>query len=149
MLLDGKKISEEIQAEIHKKVASLKGRKPGLAFLLVGDNPASKTYVKAKNKACGHVGIFSKTIELPASIAESDLIKQISAMNLDPTIDGILVQLPLPSHMDEKRVMESIDPKKDVDGFHPVNVGKMLLGEEGGFLPCTPLGIQVLLERAR
>lgn len=148
MLLDGKKISGEIQAEIHKKL-SLSKKKPGLAVLLVGDNPASKTYVKAKSKACDHVGIFSKTIELPASIAESDLLKQIDQLNRNPEVHGILVQLPLPLHIDEKKVMAAIDPNKDVDGFHPVNVGKMLLGEEGGFLPCTPLGIKVLLERSR
>ncbi|MBX7065900.1 MAG: bifunctional methylenetetrahydrofolate dehydrogenase/methenyltetrahydrofolate cyclohydrolase FolD [Parachlamydiales bacterium] len=148
MLLDGKKISAEIQAEIHKKVAAL-GRKPGLSVILVGDNPASKTYVKAKSKACAHVGIFSRTIELPATIAQSDLLKQIEMLNRDPEVNGILVQLPLPQHIDEKIIMASIDPKKDVDGFHPVNVGKMLLGEEGGFLPCTPLGIKVLLERSR
>ncbi|MBU6382974.1 MAG: FAD:protein FMN transferase [Verrucomicrobia bacterium] len=149
MILDGKKIGLEIQAEIQKKVAGLRGRKPGLTVILVGDNAASKAYVGAKNRACAAVGIVSKTMELPATIAEGDLIRHIEALNRHPEVDGILVQLPLPPHIDEQNIMEAIDPKKDVDGFHPINVGKMLLGQEGGFLPCTPLGIRVLLERAR
>ncbi len=149
MLLDGKKIAFEIQSEIASKVATLQERKPGLAFILVGKNPASQTYVKAKNKACLAVGMVSKTIELPETIAEIDLLKQIDQLNLAPEIDGILVQLPLPGHIDEKKITAAIDPAKDVDGFHPVNVGKMLLGIEGGFLPCTPHGIKVLLERCQ
>lgn len=147
MLLDGKKLALTIQGEIREKVATLESRKPGLAFILVGDNPASLSYVKAKNKACHAVGIHSKTIELPKTIALIDLLKAIEKLNLDPQIDGILVQLPLPGHIDEKVVTASIDPKKDVDGFHPINVGKMLLGIDDGFLPCTPHGIKVLLER--
>ncbi|MBU6447108.1 MAG: bifunctional 5,10-methylenetetrahydrofolate dehydrogenase/5,10-methenyltetrahydrofolate cyclohydrolase, partial [Verrucomicrobia bacterium] len=143
MILDGKKIGLEIQAEIQKKVAGLRGRKPGLTVILVGDNAASKAYVGAKNRACAAVGIVSKTMELPATIAEGDLIRHIEALNRHPEVDGILVQLPLPPHIDEQNIMEAIDPKKDVDGFHPINVGKMLLGQEGGFLPCTPLGIRV------
>ncbi len=146
-LLDGKKTANEIQAEIEKKVSSIEGRKPGLAFLLVGENPASQSYVRSKKKACASVGILSTVIELPASVAESDLLKQIASLNRNPAIDGILVQLPLPHHINEKLVTSAIDPLKDVDGFHPINVGKMLLGEEGGFLPCTPHGIQVLLEK--
>lgn len=148
MLIDGKKIANEIQADIAKKVEALPNRKPGLAFILVGDNPASQSYVRSKKKACASVGIVSTVIELPAMIAESDLIKQIEQLNQNPEVDGILVQLPLPSHIDEKIVTASIDPSKDVDGFHPINVGKMLLGEEGGFLPCTPHGVQVLLQRS-
>lgn len=149
MLLDGKKIANEIQADIEAKVSKIGGRKPGLAFILVGENPASQSYVKSKNKACSSVGIVSTTILLPATIAESDLLKEIEKLNRDPAIDGILVQLPLPKHIDEKVVTAFIDPSKDVDGFHPFNVGKMLLGEEGGFLPCTPFGIQVLLEKCK
>lgn len=148
MLIDGKKVAAEIQAELEKKIGALAGRKPGLAVILVGDNPASQSYVRAKRKACASVGIVSSLIELPASIAEMDLLKQIDALNHDPAVDGILVQLPLPSHIDEKKVTYAIDPAKDVDGFHPINVGKMLLGESGGFLPCTPHGIQVLLEKS-
>ena len=147
ILLDGKKIASEIQEEIAIKVAALPGRKPGLAFILVGENPASQSYVKSKKKACAHVGIVSTLIELPSSISERDLLKQIERLNQDPQVDGILVQLPLPLHIDEKIVTAAIDPKKDVDGFHPINVGKMLLGEEGGFLPCTPYGIKTLLQR--
>ncbi len=149
ILIDGKKIASEIQAEIAQKVLKLEERKPGLAFILVGENPASQSYVRSKKKACAETGIASTTVELPASISESDLLKQIDRLNRDPNIDGILVQLPLPSHIDERAVTCAIDPKKDVDGFHPLNVGKMLLGEEDGFLPCTPHGIKILLERCR
>lgn len=149
MLLDGKKIAAEVQVSIEKKVAAIAARKPGLAFVLVGENPASQSYVRSKRKACALVGIVSVVVELPGAIAESDLIKQIDRLNRDPEIDGILVQLPLPPHIDEKNITAAIDPAKDVDGFHPVNVGKMLLGEESGFLPCTPLGIKVLLEKCK
>ena len=149
MLIDGKKIAAEIQADIAKKVAEIQGRKPGLAFILVGENGASQSYVRAKKKACASALIISTVIELPASIAETDLLKQIDQLNQSPRIDGILVQLPLPPHINERIITASIDPAKDVDGFHPLNVGKMLLGEEGGFFPCTPLGIKVLLEKYR
>ena len=149
MLIDGKKIAGEIQAEIEKRIYEIQGRKPGLAVILVGANPASQSYVRSKRKACASVGIVSTVIELPATIAESDLLKQIDQLNRDPSVDGILVQLPLPHHIDEKIITAAISPAKDVDGFHPYNVGKMLLGEEGGFLPCTPHGIQVLLEKSK
>ncbi len=148
-LIDGKKIAAEIKDEIAQKVLQLQGRKPGLAFILVGENPASQSYVRSKKKACAETMIASTLVELPASISESDLLKQIELLNRDPQIDGILVQLPLPSHIDERAVTFAIDPKKDVDGFHPLNVGKMLLGEEDGFLPCTPHGIKILLERSK
>lgn len=147
MLIDGKKIANEIQAGIEREISAIQGRKPGLTVLLVGDNPASKSYVNGKKKACTSVGIISNIIHLPATIAESDLLKQIEMLNRDPAVDGILVQLPLPPHIDEKAITNAISPSKDVDGFHPINVGKMLLGEEGGFLPCTPHGIQVLLQQ--
>ncbi len=147
ILLDGKKIANEIQANIEQKIGNLKGRKPGLALILVGNNPASLSYVRSKRKACASIGINSTVIELSQAVAQSDLLNQIDQLNRDPKIDGILVQLPLPSHIDEKAIALAIDPSKDVDGFHPINVGKMLLGEEGGFLPCTPYGIQVLLEK--
>jgi methylenetetrahydrofolate dehydrogenase (NADP+)/methenyltetrahydrofolate cyclohydrolase len=146
-LIDGKKAALEIQSEIEGKISLIRGRKPGLAFILVGDHAASLSYVRSKKKSCGAVGIVSTVIELPKTIAESDLMKEIQKLNLDPAVDGILVQLPLPSHIDERMITASIDPKKDVDGFHPINVGKMLLGEEGGFLPCTPNGVHVLLQR--
>lgn len=147
-LIDGKKIANELQEEIKQQVASLQGRKPGLAFILVGDNPASQSYVRSKKKACAATGIASTLIELPASTTQAHLIEQIHLLNQDPGIDGILVQLPLPAHIDEKRITAAIDPKKDVDGFHPINVGKMLLGEEDGFLPCTPHGVQILLKKS-
>lgn len=149
MILDGKKIAAEIHAEIEQTVQALKHRKPGLAFILVGENPASQSYVRSKKKACTATGIASLLIELPSSASQQQLLHEIERLNRDPTMDGILVQLPLPSHIDEKIITHAIDPTKDVDGFHPVNVGKMLLGEEGGFLPCTPNGIKVILERSR
>lgn len=147
-LIDGKKIASEIQSDLAKRVAKIQGRKPGLAFILVGDHPASHSYVRAKNKACQETGIVSTTTQLPANIGESELLKEIDKLNRNPNVDGILVQLPLPPHIDERAVTAAIDPKKDVDGFHPINVGKMLLGDETGFLPCTPLGIQILLEKS-
>lgn len=147
MLIDGKKIALEIQSEIKDQVDKIQGRKPGLAFILVGDHPASLSYIRGKRKACRDTGIHSSVIELPASIAERDVLLEIERLNRDPSIDGILIQLPLPSHINERKVTSAIDPQKDVDGFHPVNVGKMLLGEEDGFLPCTPRGICVLLQK--
>lgn len=145
-LLDGKKIALEIQAEISREVVSLK-RPPGLAFILVGDNPASQTYVRAKKKACANTGIASTLLELPATIHEKELLECIHRLNEDPSIDGILVQLPLPLHIHDATIMLAIDPEKDVDGFHPLNIGKMLLGDPQGFLPCTPNGIKTLLKR--
>ena len=133
--------------DLRKKISSLGGRAPGLAFILVGNHPASQSYVRSKRKACELTGIQSTLIELPSSVSQEELSIQIHKLNVNREIDGILVQLPLPFHIRSEKVMSSIDPKKDVDGFHPINVGKMLLGEEGGFFPCTPLGIKVLLER--
>jgi methylenetetrahydrofolate dehydrogenase (NADP+)/methenyltetrahydrofolate cyclohydrolase len=147
MLIDGKKIALEIQAEIKSQVEKKQGRKPGLVFILVGDHPASLSYIRGKRKACQETGIHSSVIEFPASAAEKNVLLQIEKLNLDPLIDGILVQLPLPLHMDQKKITSAIDPTKDVDGFHPINVGKMLLGEDDGFFPCTPKGICVLLQK--
>ena len=147
MLIDGKKIALEIQSEIKGRIDKIQGRKPGLAFILVGYHPASLSYIRGKRKACRDTGIHSSVVELPASIAERDVLLEIERLNRDPSIDGILVQLPLPSHMNERKITSAIDPQKDVDGFHPVNVGKMLLGEEDGFFPCTPRGICVLLQK--
>ncbi len=146
-ILDGKKLSLSLQQDLQKKISLLTGRKPGLAFLLVGENPASKTYVQMKQKACAFVGIHSFFKHFPATIKESLLLEEIARYNQDPHVDGILVQMPLPEGIDAKKIMTAIDPSKDVDGFHPYNVGKMLLGEEDGFFPCTPLGIKVLLEK--
>ncbi len=145
-LLDGKALSEEILNDLKLKVSSHK-RKPGLAFYLVGENPASQIYVKMKAKACNFIGYYSRIIELPESISQKELVHEIEKGNKDAHIDGILVQMPLPKQIDPVTIMRSIDPNKDVDGFHPINVGKMLLGDEDGFLPCTPHGVKLLLER--
>ena len=147
-LIDGKKLAAETRAQIAAGVAALKAEKgvtPGLAVILVGDNPASVSYVTAKEKACTDAGMHSREIRLPAGVAEADLLAEIARLNADPAIHGILVQLPLPKGFDEKKVIDAIAPEKDVDGFTPVNVGRMLIGEEC-FLPCTPHGIIKLIE---
>ena len=146
-LIDGKKIASEILNELREKIFRF-SRPIGLAFILVGENSASKSYVSMKKKACLEVGIRSLVRELPPHTEASTLLEEIEQLNRDPMVDGILVQLPLPHHLDPLMVTRSVDPKKDVDGFHPVNMGKILLGEEDGFIPCTPRGIQVLLERS-
>ncbi len=146
-IIDGKKIAQELQAEIAHKISLLTKRKPGLAFILIGNNPASQTYVRAKKKACASTGILSTLLELPESTSQETLLAHIHELNQNPHIDGILIQLPLPLHIHDPIVMSAIDPNKDVDGFHPLNVGKMLLGEETGLLPCTPNGIKTLLQR--
>ena len=147
-IIDGKKLSAETRAEIARGVEALKAAKgivPGLAVILVGDNPASVSYVTAKEKACREAGMLSREIRLPASISEDELIGEIAKLNADPEIHGILVQLPLPKGFSEKRVIDAIAAEKDVDGFTPVNVGKMLIGDDC-FLPCTPHGIIKLIE---
>ena len=149
MIIDGKAIAASLCNEMEKTVKLCKGRKHHLAFILVGENPASQTYVRAKKKACALTGINSTLLELPATITQEELLSHVHSLNVHPEVDGILIQLPLPSHINEQAMMLAIEPTKDVDGFHPLNVGKMLLGEEGGFLPCTPHGIKVLLERSR
>ena len=147
-LIDGKKLAAETRAEIARGVATLKAEKgvtPGLAVILVGDNPASVSYVTAKEKACWEAGMLSREIRMPATVAEDELIAEIAKLNADPAIHGILVQLPLPKGFSEKRVIDAIAPEKDVDGFTPVNVGRMLIGDDC-FLPCTPHGILKLIE---
>lgn len=148
-IIDGKKLAARLRAEIAAEVAALKakGVTPGLAVVLVGDNPASVSYVTAKKKACAEAGMLSRELHLPADAPESDLLAAIAELNADTTIHGILVQLPLPKGFSEKNVIHAIAPEKDVDGFTPVNVGKMLLGEDC-FLPCTPHGILKLVEFA-
>lgn len=148
-LLDGKRIAAQIRLEVKQSVESLvqsRGLRPGLAFILVGDDPASKVYVRTKSKACEEVGFLSEELRLRAQSSEGELLERIRSLNDRQNIHGILVQHPLPSHMSEHRVYESIAPSKDVDGFHPCNMGKLLLGEPG-FVPCTPLGIVELLVR--
>ena len=147
-LIDGKKLAAETRAEIARGVVALqaeKGVTPGLAVILVGDNPASVSYVTAKEKACREAGMLSREIRMPATVAEDELIAEIERLNADPAIHGILVQLPLPKGFSEKRVIDAIAPEKDVDGFTPVNVGRMLIGDDC-FLPCTPHGILKLIE---
>ncbi|MEE9368639.1 MAG: bifunctional methylenetetrahydrofolate dehydrogenase/methenyltetrahydrofolate cyclohydrolase FolD [Pontiella sp.] len=148
-IIDGKKIAAEIRDELKEKVAVLKGQGilPGLGVILVGEDPASQSYVSAKEKACKNIGIFSDDNRLSAETTQEDLLAVVERMNNDPKINGILVQLPLPKHINEAAVLLAIDPDKDVDGFHPMNVGKMMVGEET-FLPCTPHGIVQMLMRS-
>ena len=148
-IISGAEIAEQIRQELRKDIASLKekGVTPGLAVVLVGEDPASQSCVRKKGKACEELGLLSQTIVKPADTSEEELLALIDSLNADPRIHGILVQLPLPKHIDENKVILRIDPNKDVDGFHPINVGKMLIGEPG-FLPCTPHGIQEMLIRS-
>ncbi len=144
-LIDGKKIATEIQERISKGITRLEGRLPGLVAILVGDHPASLAYVSKKSEQAELVGIRGEVIRLPETVSEESLLGEIDRLNADPEIDGILVQLPLPPHISSKKVISRIDPTKDVDGFHPINMGKLLIGEGDGFMPCTPLGIKELL----
>jgi len=147
-IIDGKALSDEIKKELQDDVKKLKskGITPGLAVVLVGDDPASHTYVKMKEKACELTGIYSIVHKMPSDISQEKIIETIKMMNENPNIDGILVQLPLPKHIDTDLILQTIDPKKDVDGFHPFNVGKLSLGLDG-FVPCTPLGVMKMLQK--
>ena len=147
-IIDGKQLAQNLRGEIAAGVESLKSEKgvtPGLAVILVGDNPASVSYVTAKEKACAEAGMLSREIRLPAETTEADLVALVRELNEDPAIHGILVQLPVPKHISDKAVIDAIAPEKDVDGFTPVNVGRMMIGERC-FLPCTPHGIIKLIE---
>ena len=149
-IISGTEIAKQIRAELKEEADNLRAKHnitPGLATVLVGEDPASKVYVGQKEKACKELGIYSERIDVAADTTESELLALIDRLNRDPKINGILVQLPLPKHIDEKKVLYAIDPAKDVDGFHPVNVGKLLIGAKC-FLPCTPHGIQELLVRS-
>lgn len=148
MIIDGKKISWEIKDEIKQKVAEYKekGVEITLAVVKVGNDPASAVYVRNKEKACEYVGITSRTLALPEETTEEQLLETVRELNEDESVNGILVQLPLPKHIDENKILLAIDSKKDVDGFHPVNVGKMVIGEDA-FLPCTPAGIVEMIKR--
>jgi methylenetetrahydrofolate dehydrogenase (NADP+)/methenyltetrahydrofolate cyclohydrolase len=149
-LIDGKKIAEDIKREVARATEQLKSRRgitPGLAFILVGENPASQAYVRMKGKGCDEVGFHSVTERLPAETPEADLLRLIDAFNSDSKIHGILVQLPLPPQIREDRVLNAIDYRKDVDGFHPINIGRLVSGQEC-LKPCTPLGVQELLIRS-
>ena len=149
ILIDGKKIAQDIRNELKMDIQKLKdeGKNvPGLVAILVGDDPASKIYVKSKGKACDEIGMRSKTEEIPASISEEELLNLIESYNNNTDYHGILVQLPLPEHIREDKVIEAISPRKDVDGFHPISVGKLVIGKDT-FRSCTPAGIQELLIR--
>lgn len=148
-LIDGTAVAAAVRAEVAEGAAAFlaaHGRRPGLRVVLVGDNPASRSYVTAKARAAAEAGIDAETLERPADLPEADLLALIRALNADPEVDGVLVQLPLPDHVDEAAVIRAVDPAKDVDGFHPENVGRLVLGEDT-LEPCTPAGIVELLRR--
>ena len=148
-IIDGKQVAADMRAELKEEVARLArdGIVPGLGVILVGEDPASQSYVKAKERACEEIGLFSDDNRLPADASQQELMAIVERMNNDPKINGILVQLPLPKHLNEAEVLLAIDPDKDVDGFHPMNVGRMVVGEKA-FLPCTPHGVIQLLLRS-
>lgn len=149
-LIDGVAIARSIRDEVTIEVAKLvaRGITPGLAVVLVGEDPASEVYVRNKGRACDEAGMHSVTIKLPATTTQAELLAEVKRLNDDPTIHGILVQMPLPKHLDPDVVIRTIRPAKDVDGFHPVNVGKSLIGDRDGFVPCTPAGVQEMLARS-
>ena len=147
--IDGKAFSQVILEKIREEHNQLKekyGKQAGLAVVIVGNNPASQVYVRNKMKACENVGFYSENIELDENISEKELLQEIDKLNKNDRINGILVQLPLPSHIKELKIIDSISPEKDVDGFHVANIGKMVIGDETGFISCTPYGIMQLLE---
>jgi len=148
-LIDGNAIGATMRAELGSEITKLKkaGVTPGLAVVLVGDNPASQVYVRMKGKACDEAGLYHETIKLPKDTSEADLMALLERLNADSKIHGILVQLPLPKQIDTNRALHRIDPRKDVDGFHPENVGKVVVGDPTGFRPATPYGVQQLLIR--
>ena len=149
-LIDGRAIAKKVRddAAVRSKKLAHKGIKPGLAVVLVGEDPASVVYTTAKAKAAEETGMYSLNVRLPADTSQAELMSRVDELNSNPNVHGILVQMPLPKHINPDAVIRRIDPEKDVDGFHPVNVGKMLVGERDGFIPCTPAGIQVLLKES-
>jgi len=146
-LIDGRSIAEKVYVDLRREIADLKskGVTPGIAVVLVGDNPASRTYVRSKDKMSRELGLHSVKLELPASTTQSGLLNQVEELNRDPKVHGILVQSPPPKQIDEAAIVRALDPRKDVDGFHPLNVAKLAMGDPTGFVPCTPLGVQRLL----
>src|SRR3989441_899686 len=150
-LIDGRAIASEVVAELAGRIAALKKRgvQPGLCFVRVGEDPASKVYVGRKEKACSDLGIYSETRVLPEATIERELLSLLAGLNADPRLHGILVQAPLPAQICQAVIYSAVLPEKDVDGFHPVNVGKLMLGDSTGFLPCTPAGIRELLVRSK
>ena len=149
-LIDGRAIAREVHAETESRVATLKsdGVEPGLVFVRVGEDSASKVYVGMKERTAARLGIRSETTVLPEDTPEAELLKLLAKLNADSSVHGVLVQAPLPRHIDETKVFSTVSPSKDVDGFHPVNVGRLMLGESGGFVPCTPGGVHELLIRS-
>ena len=149
-LIDGRAIAREVHAETESRVATLKsaGVEPSLVFVRVGEDSASKVYVGMKERTAARLGIRSETTVLPEDTPEAELLKLLAKLNADSSVHGVLVQAPLPRHIDETKVFSTVSPSKDVDGFHPVNVGRLMLGESGGFVPCTPGGVHELLIRS-
>jgi methylenetetrahydrofolate dehydrogenase (NADP+)/methenyltetrahydrofolate cyclohydrolase len=146
-LIDGRAIAETVYVGLRREIAELKekGVTPGLAVVLVGDDPASRAYVRSKDKMCRELGLHSLKLELPASTTQTELLNRVEELNTDSNIHGILVQSPPPAHIDEAAIVRALDPRKDVDGFHPENVAKLVLDDPSGFVPCTPLGVQRLI----
>lgn len=147
-LIDGKKIAAQVNDETRTRLALLKKNDltPGLAVVLVGEHPASQAYVRNKDRTCTELGMYSRKIELPSTTTQEELLRVVHDLNKDPLLHGILVQSPLPAHINERVIIEALDPCKDVDGFHPINVAKLAMEEASGFVPCTPLGCQRLLK---
>src|SRR5881227_2487858 len=146
-LIDGRVIAEKVYVDLRREIAELKaqGITPGLAVVLVGDDPASRAYVRSKDKMCRELGLHSLKLELPPSTTQTELLNRVEQLNADASIHGILVQSPPPVHIDETAIVRALDPRKDVDGFHPENVAKLVLEDATGFVPCTPIGVQRLL----
>jgi methylenetetrahydrofolate dehydrogenase (NADP+)/methenyltetrahydrofolate cyclohydrolase len=146
-LINGNTVAEKVYEQLREEIAELKARgvQPGLAVVLVGDDPASRAYVRSKDKMCRELGLHSVKLELPAATTQAELLARVAELNRDPAVHGILVQSPPPKHIDEGAIVRALDPSKDVDGFHPMNVAKLALGDDSGFVPCTPLGCQRLL----
>jgi len=150
-LIDGRAIAEKVYVDLRREIAELKakGLTPGLAVVLVGDDPASRAYVRSKDKMCRELGLHSLKLELPASTTQTELLNRVEELNADSNIHGILVQSPPPAHIDEAAIVRALDPRKDVDGFHPENIAKLVLEDPSGFVPCTPLGVQRLLVESK
>ena len=146
-LIDGRAIAQKVYVDLRRNIAELKskGVTPGLAVILVGDNPASRAYVRSKDKMCRDLGLHSLKLELPTSTTQTELLARVEELNGDPSVHGILVQSPPPEQIDEAAILRGLDPRKDVDGFHPDNVAKLVIADHSGFVPCTPLGVQRLL----
>ena len=150
-LIDGRAVAEKVYVDLRREIAELKSRglTPGLAVVLIGDNPASRTYVRSKDKMSRELGLHSVKLELPASTTQAELLARVEELNRDPAVHGILVQSPPPKQIDEAEIVRALDPRKDVDGFHPLNVAKLAFGDPTGFVPCTPLGVLRLLKETK